>query len=372
MSKIESLAILATDAGNDFLAEKYGVVIDNITTGTISSQLKNKDLSGDPTSGTVEAKRFCNSKSAPYGTARAGGKGDKVKAKPVTVAINKDDEIIEEVEEKDVSMYGVEGLVERRTANHELVMRKDLEKEFFLCAAVNSDVFTTIETEINKIVEKAIQKVEKTKNSFVDGVPRELISVTFDTGCYGDMLDFFDKTPNTADYSAQEGMFRMFHKVRCFSSTDLPEGVKFIVMVDGAVAQPVKPTVCPCKKIEFSNAYGFGVFYSHGATSVMPDLTLVYGSTELEVNVLAGADATHTAIEIADKVNGASYLYKTGATSAVTVPTVGSKASAVTGYTEYTGVEISAASGNKIAVIEVNANGVVSRVTAKLDVVLGA
>lgn len=68
MSRIESLAILATDKGNDFLAEKYGVVIDNIATGTISAQLKNKDLSGDPTTGSVEAKRFCNSKSNPYGT----------------------------------------------------------------------------------------------------------------------------------------------------------------------------------------------------------------------------------------------------------------------------------------------------------------
>lgn len=68
MARIQSLAILASNAGNDFLAEQYGVVIDNIIKGTISSQLKNKDLSGDPTTGTVEAKRFCNSKANPYGT----------------------------------------------------------------------------------------------------------------------------------------------------------------------------------------------------------------------------------------------------------------------------------------------------------------
>ena len=35
---------------------------------------------------------------------------------------------------------------------------------------------------------------------------------------------------------------------------DLPAGVKFIVMVDGAVAQPVKANVCNAAKIPFSDA----------------------------------------------------------------------------------------------------------------------
>jgi len=38
MARIETLAILASNTGNDYLAEKYGVVIDNISNGTISSQ----------------------------------------------------------------------------------------------------------------------------------------------------------------------------------------------------------------------------------------------------------------------------------------------------------------------------------------------
>ena len=249
MARIETLAILASNTGNDYLAEKYGVVIDNISNGTISSQLKNKDLSGDPSTGSVEAKRFCNSKANPYGTARAGGKGDKLKAKPVTVAIDTNEEIIEEVEEKDVSLYGVEGLVSRRVSNHEMVMKKSLEKSFFACAAAHCEVFTTKETAIEKIVEAAVQQVENTKNEYVDGVPREYISVTLNTTAYGELAEYFDKVQNPGDYNTATGKVRVFHNVKCYSSTDLPAGVKFIVMVDGAVAQPVKANVCNAAKI---------------------------------------------------------------------------------------------------------------------------
>lgn len=208
MARIETLAILASDKGNDYLAEKYGVVIDNISNGTISSQLKNKDLSGDPSTGSVEAKRFCNSKANPYGTARAGGKGDKLKAKPVTVAIDTNEEIIEEVEEKDVSLYGVEGLVSRRVSNHEMVMKKSLEKSFFACAAAHCGVFTTTETAIEKIVEAAVQQVENTKNEYVDGVPREYISVTLNTTAYGELAEYFDKVQNPGDYNTATGKVR--------------------------------------------------------------------------------------------------------------------------------------------------------------------
>ena len=372
MARIETLAILASNTGNDYLAEKYGVVIDNISNGTISSQLKNKDLSGDPSTGSVEAKRFCNSKANPYGTARAGGKGDKLKAKPVTVAIDTNEEIIEEVEEKDVSLYGVEGLVSRRVSNHEMVMKKSLEKSFFACAAAHCEVFTTKETAIEKIVEAAVQQVENTKNEYVDGVPREYISVTLNTTAYGELAEYFDKVQNPGDYNTATGKVRVFHNVKCYSSTDLPAGVKFIVMVDGAVAQPVKANVCNAAKIPFSDAYGFGVFYYHGEKSVMPELTLTYTDGVLNATLKAGTDATHTAA-VVDTLKGAKYFYKAGAT--VTAPAVGEEFKA-TGFTAWDGEEeLVCASGNKIVIVEV-VQGLktetVARVTAKLDAVVGA
>ena len=50
MSRINSLSIaLQTDASaKDLLAEEYGKVIENISTGTLSGVFANKDLSGDP------------------------------------------------------------------------------------------------------------------------------------------------------------------------------------------------------------------------------------------------------------------------------------------------------------------------------------
>lgn len=78
-------------------------------------------------------------------------------------------------------------------------------------------------------------------------------------------------------------------------------------MVNGAVAQPVRTSICNAEKIPFSDAYGFGIFYYHGEESVMPDLTLTYGDSALDVAVSAGADATHTAVEM-DMREGASLL----------------------------------------------------------------
>lgn len=63
MARISSLNMLLDTEGKDLLAEEYGKVIENIEKTAISGQLKNTDLSGTPTSGTVEAKRFVNASS---------------------------------------------------------------------------------------------------------------------------------------------------------------------------------------------------------------------------------------------------------------------------------------------------------------------
>ena len=131
MARINSLSILLSTSGKDQLAEKYGPVIENLQKATISGALKNTELSGDPTTGTVEAKRFVNAASAAYGTARAAQKGTGVKASPVTVALNVDKEIIEEIEEKDVRLYGVDNVINRRVSNHGKSMERELERAFF-------------------------------------------------------------------------------------------------------------------------------------------------------------------------------------------------------------------------------------------------
>ena len=55
MARLDALSIELTTEGKDKLAEEYGKVIENLPHITLASQLKNTDLSGDPTSGRVEA-----------------------------------------------------------------------------------------------------------------------------------------------------------------------------------------------------------------------------------------------------------------------------------------------------------------------------
>lgn len=271
MARIQSLGMLLEQGGKDYLAEEYGKVIENLEKTTISGALKNTDLSGTPASGSVEAKRFINSASKDYGTARSANKGDQVKAKPVTIAINVDKEIIEEIEEKDVSLYGVDGVVARRVANHGKSMTRELERAFFAEAVSAGSALETDKTAINEKIEALIQQIENTKNDYVDGVDRDMISVVCDTATYGELRAFLDNT-NNANVATDAAEFGRFHGVKVYSSVYLPAGTKAVGMVDGAVAQPVLPTVADPEKIQLSNAIGFGIFYSYGTKAVMPDL----------------------------------------------------------------------------------------------------
>ena len=186
MARIQSLSILLEQTGNDFLSELYGKVIENVEKGLISGPMKNRDLSGNPESGTVEAKRFVNASAKAYGTARAAGKGDNIKARPVTVPIDQDREIVEELENKDITLYGVDGVLERRARNHILRMDAELDTEFFKCAntAANAVDCTGL-TAIDEILEKIIQECETTQNNFVDGVPRALMNLVLSPAYYG-------------------------------------------------------------------------------------------------------------------------------------------------------------------------------------------
>lgn len=278
MARLESLNMLLDTTGKDYLAEEYGKVIENIAKDTISGVLKNTDLSGTPSAGSVEAKRFVNAESKDYGTARSANKGDAVRAKPVTVAINVDKEIVEEIEQKDVSLYGVDSVVAKRVANHGKSMTRELERAFFAEASSAGSALSTDKTAINEKIEALIQQIETTKNDFVDGVDRDMIAVVCDTATYGELRDYLDKNVNNANVNTGAEAFGTYHGVRVYSSVYLPSGVKAIGMVDGAVAQPVLPTIANPEKIQLSNAIGFGIFYSYGTKAVMPDLIVKVGA----------------------------------------------------------------------------------------------
>ena len=269
MARISSLNVLLSTSGKDYLAEKYGAVIANIQKACISQQLKNTALSGTPGAGTYEAKRFVNKTSNNYGTARTANHGQYVKAEPVTVSVNVDKEIVVEVEQKDITLYGVDGLVEREAASAQKSMRRELERAFFSEANTQGTAYTAAAgATIPEVFEGLIQSVETVQNDYVDGVDRDMIAVVCKPSVYGQLRTYFDAVSHDGN---SEG-FGMFHGVKVYSSVYLPDGCAAIAMAEGAIAQPVLPTVAPAERIQLSNAIGFGIFYSYGTKAVAADL----------------------------------------------------------------------------------------------------
>ena len=281
MARIDALSIeLQGQEGKDKLAEEYGKVIENVQAITLASRLKNDDLSGDPTSGTVEAKRFANVTGAAYGTARGHGYADKIEAKPVVIAINDNTEYIEEVEEKDLRTYGVSGLIERRTKNHQDALAVELDTKFFAEAVNQGTSFTATGTpSIEDEMEEAIQTIETTKNDFVQGVPRNMIEIVASPETYGKLRNKINSISNSNNLGVLPNYEQgTFNNVNIYSSVFLPNGIKYVVMVKGAVAQPVMTSIYNPAKVELSDATAFGLFAYKGTKAVMDDLIIYNGA----------------------------------------------------------------------------------------------
>ena len=280
MARIDSLSIELVTTGKDKLAEEYGKVIENLQHITLASKLKNTDLSGDPTSGSVEAKRFANITGQSYGTARGHGYADKIKANPVTIAINDDTEYIEEVEEKDLKTYGVGGLIERRTRNHQDALAVELDTKFFAEAVNQGTSFTAAGTpSIEDEIEEAIQTIETTKNDFVNGVPRNMIEVVMSPKYYGKLRNKINSISNSNNLGVVPNYEQgTFNNVNVYSNVFLPNGVNYVVMVKGAVAQPVMTSIYNPEKVQLSDATAFGLFAYKGTKAVTPDLIIYNGA----------------------------------------------------------------------------------------------
>lgn len=314
MPRITSLNMLLESGGKDYLVELYGKVIENVQKSLISTSMKNTELSGDPVSGTVEAKRFANATSKAYGTARAAGKGDAVKASPVTVAIDQDKEIVEELEEKDTKLYGVDGVLDKRANNHVLRMAAELDTAFFACAHENAvKVDQSGYTDVAQELESIIQEAETTQNAFVDGVPRSMLHLTLSPKYYGKIRNDLDKQTNNANVDTAAEEFNVWHGVRCNSSVHLPAGCDYVLMAEGAVAQPVTADQYKAEKIPLSNAYGVELFYHYGTKAVTPDLIFRPGVFTKAETYKAGTQyytltgGAYTPVEITSFTAGTDY-----------------------------------------------------------------
>lgn len=269
MARTNALSILAgSDA--DQLAEAYAGLIERVQKSAISEQIKNTNYSGDPTTGSVEVSRFKNATSADYGTARTAAKGSKLdNSGKVTINVDTDKEIIEEVAQKDIKLRGIANIISSRTSDHVSQMVTELDKAFFTTAEAAATAVTTTETDIESVVEDAIQAVETTSNDWVEGVDRSKIVLTLTPKAYGKLRNYIDKvTVPTAD--SGEEKIDQFHGVRVFSNARQTSAV--IAMIDGAIAQPVLVDEYDAEKISLSNDFAVELFYSYGTKAVTPDL----------------------------------------------------------------------------------------------------
>lgn len=361
ISVTPSLALYAENGTDKIdLAVEYAGILENISANTISGAWKNKSLSGTPVKGgVIYATRMVNASSDAYGTARAAGKAKNLRARQVPVFINIDRENYEEVEQKDVLLSGVEGLINNRLRSQESALIRENERLFFETACLGGDKFTfTASAEQEKLGE-IVRDIETTHNEFVDGVERDLIKVALDPATYEAVHTYLDPMK---DPSGKE--FYAYHGVEVKPSVYLPDGVTHCAMVEESVALPIVVTdVQDVTKVQNSAAYSFGMAYSEGAAAVMPDLIRFAGGpvSGMTVTSRAGTGSGKVDLTIALPVYAsnaiASYKYKASSASP-TLPVYGSSPA---GYSDLTvtgnTATVTTTVNYYVAVIALDANG---------------
>lgn len=352
----EALNIMLQDGETkDNLKQVLSGVLENVSARAVSEQIKAKNGSGTPEGGVVEYKRFVNAELKDKGTARTAGKGDKVKAKPVKVVIDTDKEIVEELQGKDVKLYGIDGMAERRKTNHQSAIIRYLDREFFAKILEGTEV--EAKDNIQDTVDDLLERARTLKNDFIDGIESDLLVIVVDSKYRKGMKKILDELPNGTD--PKEQAIGMYDSVRVYESNRMPTGVRCAVMMDGAIAQPYYVSEYSAEKIPFDDAVALEDFLYKGTEALMED-TIFYvkdKSTaetlgELTVQSVAGQTTGNTKITVTPEIEeGHSYKYKVAASP--TMPTYDQVCSS--GYTNWNGTdEITATTGQKIVVVEVD------------------
>lgn len=281
MARLDALSILQEDGiTEELLAELYGAVIDGIDGRAVSMALKNRNLSGDFSAGSVEAKRFVNSASQAYGTARTAGAGDFIKAEPVVVPIDQHKEIIEEIEAFDLKAYGVAGILQRRQRNHIASMVRELDTAFFAEAYLAGAKLTVSGSTWAEKLEELAVKLETVTNDYVDGVDRDMMAFVVTPSVHSLLRLAIDELPAQDNFYAK-GAVGLYHGVPVMVSNHLPKAsgqtVDAFVMAMESVAQPVNATPYAPEKIPLSKALAIQLFYDFGTKAVTPDLIFYIG-----------------------------------------------------------------------------------------------
>lgn len=273
MARQNALSIKAADGTTAVqLAELYGQVIENLQQSALSVRLKNNIWSGDPTSGSVEFDRFANATSKAYGTARAAGAGDKLKDGKITLNIDTDKEIVEEISRKDVKLSGIPNIMARRAVNHDKVMAAELDRAFFAALEAAATAHTFVATTDEDQFEELVQLIETTNNTYVDGVDRSMIVVTVKPAIYGALKNRLNELNNRG---SQDATIQGLNGVEVLSNSR--QTADWLAFTYQSVGQPVTADKYQDEKINLANDHAVELFYSYGTKVLTPDL--VYKAT---------------------------------------------------------------------------------------------
>lgn len=268
-----ALSITTDGSTKDQLADLQNQVIDNLFKSALSVRLKNNQYSGDPTTGSVEFKKFANAQSQAYGTARAAGAGDVLKAAKSVLNIDQDREIVEEVSRKDVKLYGVPSIMAKRAANHDKVMAAELDRAFFDELVKESTDHTFTATNIEDQFEELVQLVETTHDDYVDGVDRSMIYVSVKPAIYGQLKN---KLNTLNDRGSQDATILGLNGVEVVSN--FRQQADWIVATYETAGQPVTVDEYQDEKINLANDHAVELFYSYGTKVINPNLVYSVGA----------------------------------------------------------------------------------------------
>lgn len=267
----------------DNLAETLDGVIENIQTSAVSEALKNKEGSGEPTSGSVEYKRFANAELVDKGTAREAKAGVKVKAKPIIININDDKEIIEELQLKDVKLYGIDGMAEKRKGNFTKRVIAYLDRKFFTTTVTAGKQFERGSlTDPKDILDAMIVSAKSITSAFIDGIDAEDLAIVLSPTWRKAVKNDLDELPNGT--VASNGAIGMYDSIIVHETHRLPEGVNAIVMLKGAVAQPYYLSEYDAEKVPFDDAIALETFLYNGSGALAEE-AILYDEEEEKTSV---------------------------------------------------------------------------------------
>ena len=267
---IDALSALQADGVTKAkLAMAWAEVIERVQAQTLSQQIKNSNYDGIPVRyGTIHVPRLQMSVLKTYGTARAAQAGDKIKNGGVDIKIDKDREIVEEIEYKDMNMLGIVDVLSKRQNDHVLSIQSELESAYFLeLQTVAQTIDVSLGATTQDKVALLIQSLEKVQNQYVNKVPRTMMIMTLAPKWYDDLKKYIVTLQNpsgqtVAYYNGVEVAMAVF------------QGVDAVIQARGSITQPLVWTEYFLERIPLSMANATEAFITYGTKAVTPDLCM--------------------------------------------------------------------------------------------------